>query len=55
MNEATTTLTRANLQAAIATAFEHTAPGGVALFQPDFIPKFRPVRRHERAAKPRLS
>jgi SAM-dependent methyltransferase len=28
---------RADLQAAIATAFEHTAPGGVALFQPDFV------------------
>lgn len=28
---------RADLQSAIATAFEHTAPGGVALFQPDFV------------------
>ncbi|MBI4912362.1 MAG: class I SAM-dependent methyltransferase [Acidobacteria bacterium] len=29
--------TRADLASAIATAYEHTAPGGVALFQPDFI------------------
>jgi SAM-dependent methyltransferase len=29
--------TRADLQSAIATAFEHTAPGGVAMFQPDFV------------------
>jgi SAM-dependent methyltransferase len=28
---------RADLQSAIATAFEHTATGGVALFQPDFV------------------
>jgi len=28
---------RADLVSAIATAFEHTAPGGVALFQPDFV------------------
>ena len=28
---------RAQLASAIATAFEHTAPGGVALFQPDFV------------------
>ncbi len=28
---------RADLQSAIATAFEHTAPGGVALFQLDFV------------------
>jgi SAM-dependent methyltransferase len=28
---------RADLTNAIATAFEHTAPGGVALFQPDFV------------------
>ena len=28
---------RADLQRAIATAFEHAAPGGVALFQPDFV------------------
>jgi SAM-dependent methyltransferase len=28
---------RADLACAIATAFEHTAPGGVALFQPDFV------------------
>jgi SAM-dependent methyltransferase len=28
---------RADLTSAIATAFEHTAPGGVAMFQPDFI------------------
>jgi SAM-dependent methyltransferase len=28
---------RADLASAIATAFEHTAPGGVALFQPDFV------------------
>ncbi len=28
---------RTDLAAAIATAFEHTAPGGVALFQPDFV------------------
>ena len=26
-----------DLACAIATAFEHTAPGGVALFQPDFV------------------
>ncbi len=29
--------TRADLAAALATAFEHTAPGGVAMFQPDFV------------------
>ncbi|MBM4318939.1 MAG: class I SAM-dependent methyltransferase [Deltaproteobacteria bacterium] len=28
---------RADLARATATAFEHTAPGGVALFQPDFV------------------
>ena len=28
---------RADLASAIATAFAHTAPGGVALFQPDFV------------------
>jgi SAM-dependent methyltransferase len=28
---------RGSLASAIATAFEHTAPGGVALFQPDFV------------------
>ena len=28
---------RSDLANAIATAFEHTAPGGVALFQPDFV------------------
>jgi SAM-dependent methyltransferase len=28
---------RADLAGAIATAFEHTAPGGVAMFQPDFV------------------
>jgi SAM-dependent methyltransferase len=28
---------RADLAGAIATAFEHTAPGGVALLQPDFV------------------
>ena len=28
---------RADLVSAIATAFEHTAPGGVVLFQPDFV------------------
>lgn len=28
---------RSDLAAAIATAFEHTAPGGVAMFQPDFV------------------
>jgi len=28
---------RADLQSTIATAFEHTATGGVALFQPDFV------------------
>ncbi len=28
---------RADLRSAIATAFEHTAEGGVALFQPDFV------------------
>lgn len=34
---------RADLASAIATAFEHTAPGGVALFQPDFVAEtFRP-------------
>ncbi len=27
----------AQLASAIATAFEHTAPGGVAMFQPDFV------------------
>jgi len=30
-------VSRADLQCAIATAFEHTAPGGVAMFQPDFV------------------
>ncbi len=30
-------VSRADVQAAIATAFEHTAPGGVALFQPDYV------------------
>lgn len=29
--------TRTDLASAIATAFEHTAPGGVALFLPDFV------------------
>lgn len=29
--------TRADLARAIATAFAHTAPGGVAMFQPDFV------------------
>ena len=29
--------TRTDLEGAIATAFAHTAPGGVALFQPDFV------------------
>jgi len=29
--------TRSDLAAAIATAFAHTAPGGVAMFQPDFV------------------
>lgn len=34
---------RADLSRAIATAFEHTAPGGVALFQPDFVAEtFKP-------------
>lgn len=28
---------RTDLAAAIATAFEHTSPGGVAMFQPDFV------------------
>jgi SAM-dependent methyltransferase len=28
---------RAELASAIATAYEHTAPGGVAMFQPDFV------------------
>ncbi len=28
---------RADLASAIATAFAHTAPGGVAMFQPDFV------------------
>ena len=28
---------RTDLVGAIATAFEHTAPGGVAMFQPDFV------------------
>jgi len=28
---------RSDLGSAIATAFEHTGPGGVALFQPDFV------------------
>lgn len=28
---------RADLASAIATAFEHTAPGGVAMLQPDFV------------------
>ena len=35
--------TRADLEAAIATAFEHTSSGGVAMFQPDFVAEtFRP-------------
>lgn len=29
--------TRADLAGAIATAFAHTSPGGVAMFQPDFV------------------
>jgi hypothetical protein len=29
--------TRADLASAIVTAFTHTSPGGVALFQPDFV------------------
>lgn len=29
--------TRSDLASAISTAFAHTAPGGVALFQPDFV------------------
>jgi len=34
---------RADLTRAIVTAFEHTAPGGVALFQPDFVSEtFKP-------------
>lgn len=34
---------RADLQSAMVTAFEHTAPGGVALFQPDFVSEtFKP-------------
>jgi trans-aconitate methyltransferase len=34
---------RADLGRAIATAFAHTAPGGVAMFQPDFVAEtFRP-------------
>jgi SAM-dependent methyltransferase len=28
---------RTDLRSAVATAFDHTAPGGVALFQPDFV------------------
>lgn len=28
---------RADLVSAVATTFEHTAPGGVAMFQPDFV------------------
>lgn len=35
--------TRADLAAAITTAFEHTAPGGAALFIPDFVTEnFKP-------------
>jgi hypothetical protein len=30
-------VSRADLASSIATAFAHTAPGGVALFQPDFV------------------
>lgn len=30
-------ITRGDLACAVATAFEHTAPGGVAMFQPDFV------------------
>jgi hypothetical protein len=30
-------VSRADLQSAIATAAEHVAPGGVVLFQPDFV------------------
>jgi hypothetical protein len=34
---------RTDLAGAIATAFAHTAPGGVAMFQPDFVSEtFRP-------------
>lgn len=34
---------RADLASALATAFEHTAPGGLALFQPDFVAEtFKP-------------
>ncbi|MBP7431896.1 MAG: class I SAM-dependent methyltransferase [Candidatus Hydrogenedentes bacterium] len=38
MHDAVSYMTsRADLASAIATAFVHTAPGGVALFQPDFV------------------
>ncbi len=30
-------VSRSDLSSAIVTAFEHTAPGGVAMFQPDFV------------------
>jgi trans-aconitate methyltransferase len=34
---------RADLESAIVTAFAHTAPGGVAMFQPDFVAEtFKP-------------
>jgi SAM-dependent methyltransferase len=35
---------RTDLASAIVTAFEHTAPGGVAMFQPDFVSEtFEPL------------
>lgn len=38
MHDAVSYMTiREDLAAAITTAYEHTAPGGVALFQPDFV------------------
>jgi len=33
---------RTDLASAIATAFQHTAPGGVAMFQPDFVSARKP-------------
>ena len=54
---------RTDLARAIATAFEHTAPGGVAMFQPDFVSEtFEPGHRDRRqrggwacAALPRVA
>jgi hypothetical protein len=42
---------RGDLTDAIATAFIHTAPGGAALFQPDFVTELSHPERKREAAK----